>query len=1235
MQRKGNKTLRTSLVAVCVLIVLAPIARADDAAPSRLLVCGTYEVLHYEDAFARDLLPGETCAEPRSGDLCDGRSWAEVPTQNGALDLESGSVPIKGRREVCAAYVFTWVRSESGQDATLLLGSDDGCIAWLNGEKVFETRDFRGLTPDQDAVPVKLESGWNRLLIKVVNGELGFGVSVKVRAAAPVDFAVDNPNPRSGKLLLLPASRITCFAIAPNGTLGVTLSAAIKNDSDRALPKPDIVLLASPSVTLDYDKSPLQTGETREAALIFEDPIAVFGGQKEKVAWRAAGQSEGEFGISPPAEDWLKILEPIPLNPSSPDRRIREEVTVGKEAEGLSARLLVDVQSGQVEVSSTDGTVTLKPGPARVDVARPLKAGREMVVSAVPKTGDTRFTASLQFLEPSLECVRENIYFAELLGAAGRDDIQRLETEFIDSRRGDPAAFDKDVASVAAKVRAIEPRMKSYTLDLIGHAHIDMAWLWRIPETKQVCRDTFSTMLKIMDETPDFKYAQSQMAAYEWMEKEQPEIFAGIKRHIACGQWVPVGGMWVEPDTSIPSGEALVRQFLLGKTYCRDKLGFLVKVGWLPDSFGHSWQMPQIMKKCGIEGYVFGRCSKPDTPLFWWEAADGSRVLGFWTGNYNGAVRDSVADDVLRFARDSGRKEELYLHGVGDHGGGPTYEDIANYKRLSQCAAAPTVRYESPERYFDKEIPEGSGLPVVRDELGFTFEGCYTTRSDTKRQNRKLEVALKQAETLGLIAREKNVNPRLLPAWKTLCFNQFHDIICGSAIHPVYEDANAMYAEAFDVTRKVTDDALHAIVGKSGGNDTITVFNTCEWERGGDVVFERPASLHGDAGIFLADDSGPRLPVRVRSDGKLEAYVPAVPACGSRTLRPVIASVDSARPLPKANEIENEYLRLAVDPTSGRVSSLVGKGTDRECIASENGAPLFRVLGDNGDGWNIGYTGESMPITESASVTNTSDSVAQSIRVKGGFGASLYAIDYILYPGDPKLYIRLAVDWHEHQKLLKMDFPVALGTGPDAARFEIPFGSIERPTDGNERPMQRWLSVRGGDGRGLAVLNDCKYGADVSGSCARVTLLRSSTSPDSNPDEGRHEIILALLPLEPETSDGAITRAAQEINEPLVAVAGSLETPESRSWVSVDNNGVVVSALKPAQDGRGIIVRLYEVNGKPADASLRLWAPVASAVETDMLEEGAAPLDSDGTTVKIHFSPWEIKTIRVRLDERR
>jgi alpha-mannosidase len=1101
-------------------------------------------------------------------------------------------------------------------------------MAWVNGEKVFETRDLRGLAPDQDAIPIKLESGWNRLLVKAVNNGVDFGVSVKIRANTRVEFSVENPLPRSGHMLVLPARGISGFGLTDGGELGVVADVALKNDSDKVIGDPGFTFRRGNSaVTAAYDRGPLQPGETRRAVLVISDPVSVFQAAPNQITWISANGETGEIDVQTSPGGWLLLRNPIPLPVD--DGRVAQRVHAGPEVEGFSARLILDVQSGKVEVDSPNGKVTLGPGVNRVELASALAPGRMVDVSARGTEPGAEFSASLQFYHPDLDLVAENLHFAQLLGELKPEEMQQLEQGFIASRGKDGSAFEASAKAAADKIRAIAPTMKQYTLDLIGHAHIDMAWLWRIPETTQVCRNTFGTMLKIMDETPDFKFAQSQMAAYEWMEKENPEIFGRIKEKVASGQWVPVGGMWIEPDVNIPSGESLVRQHLLGKTYCREKFGVDVKVGWLPDTFGHSWQMPQILKKCGIEGYVFGRCNKPDTPLFWWEAPDGSRVLGYWTSGYNGAIRDSVADDVLRFAKDCGRKEELYLHGVGDHGGGPTYEDLANYKRLTQCAAAPTVRYQAPQAFFDKQIADGQDLPVVRDEMGFIFEGCYTTRSDTKRQNRKLEVALKQAETLAAIAGEKNANERLVPAWKTLCFNQFHDIICGSAIHEVYDDANAIYADAFDLTHKVTDDALHAIVGESGGKDTITVFNTCEWERGGEIVFERPASLHGDAGIFLADESGPKIPVRARPDGKLEAHVPAVPACGSETLRAVIAMVDHARPAPKADEIENEHLRVKIDPESGRIASLVDKTTGRECLSGSAQTPLLRMLGDAGDGWVISYTSESTPIGEQSSVKDVSDDVAQTIRVEGGFGASHYAVDYILYPGDPKLYIKLAIDWREHGQLLKMDFPFAVDT--PRARFEIPFGSIEGPTDANERPMQRWLSLRGSDGCGVAVLNDCKYGCSVDGGTASVTLLRSTTSPDTNPDEGQHQILLGLLPLEPETSDGAITRQAQEINEPLLAAQGSVEKAESPSWVSVDKDGLFISAVKAAEDGEGVIVRLYEVDGQPTDAALRLWAPVVSAVATDMLEQGDTALETDGATVKLHFSPWEIKTIRVHL----
>jgi len=540
---------------------------------------------------------------------------------------------------------------------------------------------------------------------------------------------------------------------------------------------------------------------------------------------------------------------------------------------------------------------------------------------------------------------------------------------------------------------------KGGTCYLVGHAHIDAAWRWRREETLRVCYDTFSSVLRLMDSYPDFRFAQGSAQYYEWMEEHYPSLFAKIKERIREGRWEVVGGMWVEPDCNLPSGESLVRQLLHGKRYFKEKLGVDVQVAWLPDTFGFPWTLPQLLVKAGIRYFLTAKLNyKASLPfpynLFWWVAPDGSRVLACQTvGGYDEREEDltpeALGKKLLQLRRRHGIDELLVVYGRGDHGGGPTEEMLERAHRLSRERRSPRVVFSTAEGYFKRleQMTHSShkGLPQVEEELYLkTHRGTYTTQAKVKWNNRRAEHLLEAAEKFSAIAGALGgyTYPRegLHRAWRKLLFNQFHDILAGSSIPQVYEDSERDFREIFALGEGALKEALKAIArsvdtraGGDGGGEghpiPILVFNPLSWERTGPVELDLgqiPSSQgQGRIELKILDSDGRELPFQLTDDRKLIFVAEGVPPLGYKLFRAVPAGSKGKGSNPAASSLEaredgeeivleNEFLRVVIDRASGLLLSLYDKWGGREVL--EGKGNLLQIYEDGpsiDDAWDI------------------------------------------------------------------------------------------------------------------------------------------------------------------------------------------------------------------------------------------------------------------------------------------
>jgi alpha-mannosidase len=849
--------------------------------------------------------------------------------------------------------------------------------------------------------------------------------------------------------------------------------------------------------------------------------------------------------------------------------------------------------------------------------------------------------------------------------------------------RGEVAPLVASLEKASDVFKALKPLADEYSVTLAGYSHIDLAWLWRWVETVQVCKETFAQALRFFDEFPEFHFSMTQAHAYRWMEEREPELFKAMQKAVSDGRWEVVGGTMVELDCNLPDAESHARQILYGKRYFREKFGKDVRIGWCPDSFGYNGNLPQLLKKGGIDCFVTSKITWNDTNkfphhLFWWEAPDGSRVLAFlpfagYTFNVDG---EKIVEHLAEFEDEVGRKEVMFIYGVGNHGGGPTREEIRRAEKLKKLDWFPKVRTAPAADFFSRVTEEERAkLPTWKSELYLEYHrGTYTTQAANKKANRKGEVRLCQAEKLaafaGLSGGMAYPGADLQKAWELLLFNQMHDILPGSSITPVYRDSAEDYAKMFamvdGVERRATEalDRSTMLPPAADGRPAaaaFSVFNTLSFDRDAGVVVPlTPDEVQHEHFSVVDSKLGPLETQRTTLDDGTPAvafWASGVPAHGRRHYLLVpqrIVSTD--RPV-----LENRFLKVVLDPKSGDVTSLVHKATGKDVVAKGEFANRLQLFEDRPrmwDAWEIDLTRKKWEIDTAASVEVVeSGPVRTVVRVKktflgdakakraptADFPSSFFTQDLILWNESPRLDVRFTADWWEDQTALKVAFPLSID--PPVATYEIPFATIERSTRRetsfdkarHEVSAQKWADLSL-DGFGVAILNDCKYGYDALHNVIRLTALRSPMYPDPVADRGRHEFWYSIYPHDGDWRTGGVVRQAYDLNTPLLVVRrsalvaglGDLDPAASRSFLACDAPNVIVTTVKGAEDGNGWIVRLYDWAGKAGDVTLTFPFTVATAEVTGIMEDPGTPVAPlDATSVRIPVGAHAIETLRV------
>ncbi|MFE4569445.1 alpha-mannosidase [Paenibacillus chitinolyticus] len=809
------------------------------------------------------------------------------------------------------------------------------------------------------------------------------------------------------------------------------------------------------------------------------------------------------------------------------------------------------------------------------------------------------------------------------------------------------------------------------TVTCVGHTHIDVAWLWRLKHTREKCARSFSTVMRLMEMFPDYTFLQTQPQLYEYVKEDYPELYEAIKKRAAEGRWEAGGGMWLEADCNLTSGESLVRQLLIGTRFLADEFGTECKYLWLPDVFGYSWSLPQILKKSGIHTFMTTKISwnqynRMPFDTFHWRGIDGSEVLTHfittpepWSGpdswfyTYNGQIIPKTVKGIWDGYRDKEMNQELLLsYGYGDGGGGVNRDMLEMRRRLNSLPGLPNVETGRADAYFERLQETAADTDAYvhtwDGELYLEYHrGTYTSQAYNKRMNRKLELAYREAEWLNAMQSVLHNDwslykgKELTVGWKIILRNQFHDIIPGSSIREVYEDSVIEYEEAEAIGRAVDTQAVAAIAaGKdSSGASAYTVWNSSPWTVTELVTIAAPQ--HGESGQWL-DLQGSVLRAQLH-DEVWTVEVKNIPPMGYTTVKFAADSGQAASTSPFAwnhNGIETPFYVLEWN-AQGQLTRIYDKEQRREVLAPGERGNVLQLFEDKPlahEAWDIDlfYQENMQEIRDFKGAELIEEGPLRAvIRFNWVYRNSSISQDLVVYGGHPRIDFVTEADWHEQKQLLKAAFPVDIRT--TEATFDIQFGNVKRPNHWNtswdwarfETVGHQWadLSDRG---YGVSLLNDCKYGYDIKANVMRLTLIKCATHPDTHADQGHHAFTYSLLPHRGDWLQGQTVKQAWMLNSPLRASEGTAEVP-SRSMFTLSGDTAMISAVKKAEDSGKVIVRVHDYSGSRNALELTSDFRIASWRETNLMEKPEGPVVHDGT-ISFVLQPYEIKTFEIDLE---
>jgi len=992
--------------------------------------------------------------------------------------------------------------------------------------------------------------------------------------------------------------------------------------------------------------------------------------------WTTAHPEDRAKMVQSPTEAWEPVTSETIWGAPQSYFWFAGTATIPSELEGQRVYLWIDAQFGRVMGRSDPQCLVRINGQIKqgadfnhreVLLSQSAKAGESFDILIEAGTIENRRQIGFGTRLMMHDALAESVYFdlktpLDVAKHLPENDHRRdliLNTvdealRIIDLRQGPTSRFHaslKTAQAIAARIYDAIDTEASPAITVTGHTHIDVAWLWRVRETRQKMARSMATALTLMDEYPDYLFMYNQGYLLDTLAQDYPEIFDRIKSQHDSGRFEIEGALWLEPDANMTSGESLVRHILRGVRYHQETFGVTPKIVWLPDTFGYSAALPQIMKLSGLEIFVTHKMSWNDTnrmpnETFFWQGLDGTKVPTYFLttqGMESTTIGTTYCPDLKathvmgtwrRYAQKTTNDELLLVYGFGDGGGGPTREMLEHIRRMDRgIPGCPQVKHGHMGPFFDRLVAKMDAAPdqypTWVGELYLEFHrGTFTSVAEVKRNNRRAEATMRELEALACLAMVRGgaayPQDQIAALWDIVLLNQFHDILPGSSIKEVYDDSRAEF-EAFNEQAN----ALRA--------DLITTL-------GGTVLFNPLGSSY--SGLIAlpcehpvtANDLPSQILTRANGTQAHAIAVKNMPPLSGQEIKTQASNAATGDSGIKVSEtrLENAHLAIELDG-AGRIVSLRDKATDREVLTGPaNRLQAFRDLPAQYDAWDIDatYMDQVWEVDDlqSVDVVETGPYRA-AIRLEWRYEASRIVQVLSLEADARHIEIDTWADWRDKNTLLKAAFPLNIRT--DATTAEVQFGHVSRPTHANtswdqarfEAPMYRWVAMQE-TGFGAALLNDSKYGYDAQGQTLRLTLLRAPTWPWDGADIGEHNFRYALSIFEDASE---VPPLAERFNHPLTASRGekSEKNLDLSSLMQLSHEGIAIEAVKRAEDSDALIVRLWERNGARSNVDLTLASDFTGAATCDLLENSEGPLAIEGGTIALCFAPFEIKSIRL------
>lgn len=925
------------------------------------------------------------------------------------------------------------------------------------------------------------------------------------------------------------------------------------------------------------------------------------------------------------------------------------EVTIsGKAKAGDSYEIAVLAYSGMVEGDLVIHTYLIavddRVQKLYYDLLIPLQSAY-----VLKKADEENYRRVLQSMSPALDALDLRDAYSEKFYSSIKKAEQILKEAFYSEERECP------------------------TVSAIGHTHIDIAWLWTVEQTREKVLRSFSTVLRLMEQYPDYKFMSSQPILYQFVKEQEPEMYEKIKERIREGRWEVDGAMWLEADCNLTGGESLVRQIIKGHRFFLEEFGKESKSLWLPDVFGYSAALPQILKKSGIPYFMttkiaWNQYDQLPNDTFIWKGIDGSEVFAFMptttdydkdqglnisfsdtrnTTTYTGIVNPNMALGTFkRFQNRDLTEDTLMLFGFGDGGGGPTKEMLESAERLKYgIPGIPKIRQEFEQDYFDRtyeKIHDLTDMPTWDGELYFEYHrGTLTSMARNKRSNRKNEILYTQMETASCMAgieKDEQLQNVLDKGWDILLINQFHDIVPGSSIKPVYEQTDKEYHEIEKAGKEELNRVVSAAVGRlSMEKEGVVVMNTQGYERDDLVVLDDGTEIPR-----LVDEDGRNVPAQKTADGRYLLYVSHIPPLGYKKLYETEELLEESTGKEWDYTFENPFIKVCFNEKM-EITSLYEKEAEKELIQEGRCGNVLRTYEDRPmqwDNWDIDMFYQRKPYEAdwySPARVIENGEVRMVVEFECGFLDSTVMQQVCLYHQIPRIDFRTKADWKTHHVILKTHFPVDVNT--TRASYEIQFGNVERETTNNyswdtakfEACGHKWADLSE-NSSGISLLNDCKYGYGIKKGDMSLTLIKSGTYPNEDADIGEHEFTYSIYPHAGRWQEAKTVEMAYKLNVPMLAKRTGRQEGcggEYESFLKCSQESCFVEVIKKAEDGNGVIVRMYENKNNRVRAQIQTAYPIAHVYECNLLEENEEELTAGKNCFETVFKPYEIKTFRL------